>query len=129
MFVASGIGPFSGQSVHFRHAAPEPKAYALNRYDFEAHRHWTLVENRLAANRFMLGDDYSIVDIAVWGWARMIPFILGDDAWAKLPNVKRLHDEIGSRPAAAAAIGLKDKFPFKAEMDDEARRVMFKHAV
>jgi GSH-dependent disulfide-bond oxidoreductase len=25
MFVASGLGPFSGQSVHFRHAAPEPK--------------------------------------------------------------------------------------------------------
>ncbi|MEZ7816397.1 MAG: glutathione S-transferase family protein, partial [Burkholderiaceae bacterium] len=25
MFIASGIGPFSGQSVHFRHAAPEPK--------------------------------------------------------------------------------------------------------
>src|SRR3954470_5743575 len=43
MFIASGIGPFSGQSVHFRHAAPEPKEYALNRYDFEAHRHWKLI--------------------------------------------------------------------------------------
>ena len=36
MFVATGIGPYSGQSVHFRHVAPEPKTYALNRYDFEA---------------------------------------------------------------------------------------------
>ena len=48
MFIASGIGPFSGQSVHFRHAAPEPKAYALNRYDFEAHRHWTVLEKHLS---------------------------------------------------------------------------------
>ncbi|MEY4713033.1 MAG: Disulfide-bond oxidoreductase YfcG, partial [Pseudomonadota bacterium] len=32
LFIASGIGPFSGQSVHFRHVAPEPKEYALNRY-------------------------------------------------------------------------------------------------
>ena len=42
MFVASGIGPFSGQSVHFRHFAPEPKTYTLNRYDFEAWRHWRI---------------------------------------------------------------------------------------
>jgi len=39
MFVASGIGPFSGQAVHFRAFAPDPKEYALNRYDFEANRH------------------------------------------------------------------------------------------
>ena len=57
----------------------------------------------------------------------MVPFILGDDAWAKLPNVKRLHDEITARPAAARAMALKDKFTFKAEMDEEARRHHFKH--
>ena len=76
---------------------------------------------------YMVGDTYTIVDMDVWGWARMVPFILGDDAWAKLPNVKRLHDEIAARPAAARAMALKDKFTFKAEMDDEARRHNFKH--
>ena len=35
MFVASGIGPYSGQSVHFRNFAPEPKDYAVTRYTFE----------------------------------------------------------------------------------------------
>ena len=48
MFVASGIGPYSGQAVHFRHHAPEPKKYALNRYDFEAERHWKIIDARLA---------------------------------------------------------------------------------
>ena len=57
----------------------------------------------------------------------MVPFILGDDAWAKFPNLKRLHDEISARPAAARANALKEKFTFKATMDDEARAVMFKH--
>jgi GST-like protein len=71
LFIASGIGPFSGQSVHFRHAAPEPKDYALNRYDFEAHRHWSVLEKHLAQNTYMLGEHYSIVDMALWGWARM----------------------------------------------------------
>jgi GSH-dependent disulfide-bond oxidoreductase len=75
----------------------------------------------------MVGETYSIVDMDVWGWARMIPFILGDDAWAKLPDLKRLHDEIAARPAASRAVALKDKFPFKATMDDEARKAMFKH--
>ena len=55
------------------------------------------------------------------------PFVLGEDGFSKYPNVKRLVDEISARPAAAKAIALKDKFKFKAEMDDEARRNMFKH--
>jgi len=63
----------------------------------------------------------------VWGWARMAPFILGDDAWARLPHLKRLHDEIDARPAAARAKTLKERFAFKPEMDDDARRHMFKH--
>src|SRR5260370_873206 len=45
----------------------------------------------------------------------------------KFPNVKRLVDEISARPAAPRAIALKDKFTFKAEMDDEARNFMFRH--
>ena len=127
MFVASGVGPFSGQAVHFKHHATEKVPYAHNRYQFEAQRHYGILNDRLAKHKYMVGDTYTIVDMDVWGWARMVPFILGDDAWAKLPNVKRLVDEISARPATARAIALKDKFTFKAEMDDEARRNMFRH--
>ena len=126
MFVATGVGPFSGQSVHFRHFAPEPKAYALNRYDFEANRHWTLLNDRLARNTYMLGDSYGIVDMAVWGWARMVPYVLGlEDAWTRLPHVKRLLDEINARPAAVRVEKLRTSHAFKAEMDADARRNMF----
>ncbi len=125
MFVASGIGPYSGQAVHFKHFAPEPKAYAVNRYDFEAQRHWNLVDGQLAKHRYMLGDFYTIVDMAVWGWARAVPFFLGAEAWSTLPNVERLLDEINARPAAQRAEALKTRHAFKTEMDDEARRIMF----
>ena len=37
MFVATGIGPYSGQAVHFKHFAPKDLEYAHNRYQFEAH--------------------------------------------------------------------------------------------
>ena len=125
MFVASGIGPYSGQAVHFKHYAPEKIAYAVNRYDFEAWRHWSIVEARLAQRKYMLGDSYTIVDMAVWGWARAVPFVLGKEAWEKLPQVKRLLDEISARPAAQRAEALKAKYTFKTEMDDEARKAMF----
>ena len=127
MFVATGVGPFSGQAVHFRHFAPEKVPYADKRYQYEAARHFQVLDAHLAKHKYMVGETYTIIDMAVWGWARMIPFILGDDAWAKLPNLRRLHDEIAARPAAAKAAVLKDKFPFKATMDDEARKAMFKH--
>jgi GSH-dependent disulfide-bond oxidoreductase len=127
MFIASGIGPFSGQSVHFRHVAPEPKEYALNRYDFEAHRHWNILEKHLATHRFMLGTEYSIVDMALWGWLRLVPYVLGtgDTTWTMFPNLKRFLDEVAARPAAVRAEALKAKHAFKAELDADARKAMF----
>jgi GST-like protein len=127
MFVASGIGPFSGQSVHFRNAAPEPKEYALNRYDFEAHRHWTVLEQHLARHTWMVGDAYGIVDMAVWGWARLMPYVLGtgDATWERYPQLKRLVDTIGARPAAQRIEALRTRHAFKAEMDDQARKFMY----
>jgi GST-like protein len=125
MLVATGIGPYSGQAVHFKHFAPEPIRYAVNRYDFEAWRHWNIVDARLAQHRHMLGDEYTLVDMAVWGWARVAPFVLGPDAWDKLPHVKRLLDEISARPAAQRVEALKTRHAFKTEIDEEARKALF----
>ena len=127
MFIATGLGPYSGQAVHFRHFSPKDQDYAHNRYQFEGHRHYKILDDHLATSKYMVGDTYTIVDMAFWGWARLGPFVLGEDGFAKYKNVKRLVDEISARPAAARAIALKDKFTFKAEMDDEARNHMFGH--
>ncbi len=125
MFVASGIGPYSGQAVHFKHFAPEKLDYAITRYAFEADRHYGILDRHLADRRYMLGDTYTIVDMATWGWARLVPFVMGEEALGKLPNVKRLLDEINARPAAARVAAIKDRHAFKSEMDEEARRAMF----
>ena len=127
MFVASGVGPFAGQSVHFRLYAPEKMPYAVNRYMYEAQRHFKLLDARLTDQPYMVGGSYTIADMAVWGWARLIPTVLGEEHWAKFPNLKRLVDEITARPAATRAIALRDRHKFKTEMDDEARRAMFGH--
>ncbi len=128
MFVATGVGPYSGQSVHFRHHAPEQLDYPIRRYMFEARRHYDILDGRLADRPYMLGDEYSIVDMAVWGWARLIPFVLGEEVPAQMPNLKRLMDEINARPAAQKAEAIKERFTFKTEMDEDARRNMFPSA-
>ena len=125
MFVATGIGPYSGQAVHFQHYAPDPLPYAVNRYRFEAERHYGIADARLAERPYMLGDSYTIVDMALWGWARLLPVVLGDDALGKWPNLKRLVDEISARPAGQVAGALKDRHAFKTENDEEAKRSMF----
>ena len=113
--------------MHFRNYAPEKNEYAINRYMYEAQRHYGILEARLAKHKYVLGDAYTIVDMAVWGWARLIPNALGDKGWEKFPNLKRLVDEISARPAAQRASAIKDKHKFKTEFDDEARHAMFKH--
>ncbi|MGZ0190423.1 MAG: glutathione S-transferase family protein [Alphaproteobacteria bacterium] len=125
MFIASGIGPYSGQSVHFQHHAPEKLAYAINRYRFEAKRHYGILDAQLASQPYILGNDYSIVDMAVWGWARLMHVVVDAEAWDDLPNLKRLIDEISARPAAERALAMAAKHTFKSEMDDDARRNMF----
>ena len=125
MFIASGIGPFTGQCVHFKHYAPEKVAYAINRYDFEAWRHWKILDAHLADKQWMVGNTYSLLDMALWGWCRAVPFALGDQAWEQLPNVKRVFDAVNARPASQRAAALKDRHAFKTEMDDEAKRAMF----
>jgi GSH-dependent disulfide-bond oxidoreductase len=127
MFVATGVGPYSGQAVHFTRFAPEKLPYAQKRYLYESGRHFGLLDARLAAKRYIVGDRYTIVDMDAWGWARMIPFILGDGGWDKFPNLKRHHDEISARPAAQRAVALKERYPFKTEMDAEAIAFMHKH--
>lgn len=126
MFVASGIGPYSGQAVHFQHYAPGNNAYAVNRYDFEVERHYKVLDARLERQAYLVGSSYSIADMALWGWARMLALVMNNpEAWSNFPNVKRWFDEISARPAAAGVERLREKFEFKAEMDEDARRHMF----
>jgi GST-like protein len=127
MFIATGIGPYSGQSVHFRHFAPKPQDYGINRYMFEVERHYDILNDRLATRPYMLGDDYSIIDMCLWGWARLLPVVLGEGELEKREHVKRLVDEISARPAAERALSIPKRHghTFKTEMDDEAQKNMF----
>ncbi len=125
-FIASGIGPYSGQAVHFKKMAPEAYDYAIGRYQFEAERHWGIVNDRLGRQPFMLGEAYTIVDMALWGWARAAPFVLDADKADRLTHLKAWRDGVSARPAAQRAEAIKDRHAFKSDLDEEARRAMFR---
>lgn len=126
MFIATGVGPYSGQAFHFRNMAPEKLPYAIKRYHFETNRHWQIVDARLEGRHYMMGDTYTIVDMAVWGWAPRIPFVLEEpSAFERFPNIKRLMDELDARPAAIRAHALSQSHKFQTEMDEAAMRNLY----
>jgi GSH-dependent disulfide-bond oxidoreductase len=110
MFLATGIGPCSGQAVHFRYFAPKGMDYAAERSSSEARRDYGILDAQLASGPYLLGATYTIADMSAWGWTRAVPFILGDETWESFPHLKRWFDLINGRTAAARANALKFKY-------------------
>lgn len=126
LFIASGLGPFSGQAVHFQTAAPDGLAYALNRYLRESERHYRVLDDHLAGRAYIVGDGYTIADMSAWGWVDRAARVLGKpDALAAFPNLKRLYETVNARPAVARARTVAKDHPFKTTVDEEAKRAMF----
>ena len=126
-FIGTGLGPFSGQAVHFQRAAPEKLPYAINRYRREAERHYSVLNRHLDGRAFVVGDSYTIADMSAWGWICRAAFVLpgSDDPLADYPHIKRWFQAIDARPAAARARALGTDHAFKREVDEEYRRAMF----
>ena len=96
MFQMGGVGPMFGQTHHFLRAAPEPVAYAIERYSKETRRLYGVLDKHLAGRQW-LGSEYSVADVATYPW-------VARHDWHKVeladfPNVKRWYDVIGERPA------------------------------
>jgi len=128
MFIASGLGPFSGQSVHFQFAAPEEGLdYAKNRYRREAERHYEVLNKHLAGRDYIVGNTYTIADISAWGWLDRAPRVLKglDDPLSHYPNLKRLFETVDARPAVGRARAVGKDHEFKKASDEETKRALF----
>ena len=126
-FIASGLGPFSGQAVHFQFAAPEGLDYARNRYRREAERHYKVLNDHLAGRDFIVSDSYTIADMSAWGWIDRASRVLKGEAdpLAGFPNISRWFEAIDGRPAVERARAVGKDHAFKKEVDDETRRALF----
>lgn len=107
-FQASSIGPMYGQRAHFALFNRDRSAYASERYVAEAAR-LTSVLDRLLEGRDWFLDDYSIVDIAHFGWLWCgLHHGFGYDDY---PNVRRWFDRVAARPAVQRGVALPLPLP------------------
>ena len=105
VFWQMGSAPYLGGGFgHFYAYAPFPIEYAINRFAMEAKRQLDVLDRHLADNEFMIGDDYSIADIAIYPWyGGLAKGLLYDSAEflqvQDYKHVNRWADALSARPA------------------------------
>nr|MDQ2971645.1 glutathione binding-like protein [Pseudomonadota bacterium] len=122
----AGLGPMTGQHGHFSVYAPEPIAYAIDRYRREAHRLLGVLDNRLQSRDFIAGDEYTIADMACYPW--IDPYRKAPLDLAPYQNVRRWREAIARRPATQRACAMGKRYESDAPMSGEQRRILFGHA-
>ncbi|HJU71748.1 MAG TPA: glutathione S-transferase N-terminal domain-containing protein [Paucimonas sp.] len=109
MFQMGGIGPMFGQLGFFHKFAG--KEYEdkrpRDRYVAESQRLLRVLDQRLEKRQWIMGDDYTIADIATFPWVRnLIGFYEAGDLVriADFPHVTRALDAFVARPAVARGL-------------------------
>ena len=109
MFQMGGVGPMFGQVGFFHKFAGKDfeDKRPRDRYVGEAKRLLAVLDRRLAERRWVMDDDYTIADIAIFPWVRnLVGFygageLVGIDAY---PNVTRALAAFVARPAVQAGL-------------------------
>jgi glutathione S-transferase len=119
MFQMSGVGPMQGQANVFFRYAPERIEYAIQRYQNETKRLYTVLDRQLADHEYLAGD-YSVADVATWPWVSI-------HGWAgvsvdDLPHLQRWLASVGERPAVQRGRAVPKSAQATAEQVKEAGR-------
>ena len=110
----AGFGPLLGQAEHFLSKDREAIPYAIKRYVDETRRLYGVLDRQLIRQRqrgvdYVAGEDLSIADFAIFGWARKFnDFTIAPE---EFPEVKRWHDMINARPAVQRALAIRTAQP------------------
>jgi GST-like protein len=99
-----GSAPFVGGGFgHFYAYAPFKIQYAIDRYAMETKRQLHVLDTHLADRHYLVGDDYTIADMAVWPWyGGLLNGAYGAQTFLNVgeySHVARWSDRVGSRPA------------------------------
>ncbi|MEB0114662.1 glutathione binding-like protein [Variovorax sp. RTB1] len=114
MFQMGGIGPMFGQLGFFNKFAGKDyeDKRPRDRYVAESKRLLGVLEKRLTGRDWMLGDAYSIADIAIFPWVRnLVGFYEAGElvGFTDFPNVARVLAAFVARPAVAAGLAIPQR--------------------
>ena len=109
MFQMGGLGPMVGQLGHFYKFAADKitDPYPTDRYVAESKRLLNVLNGRLEGRDYIMGDDFTIADIATFPWIRVIggfygaAEIVGLDEYS---NVTAFVQRCEDRPAVARGL-------------------------
>ena len=118
MFQMGGVGPMFGQLGFFHKFAGKDfeDKRPRDRYVAETRRLLGVLDKHLADRAWIMGDDYTIADIAIFPWVRLLGgFYEAADivGLADFPNVLRSLDAFVARPAVARGLDIP-RAPSKA---------------
>jgi GST-like protein len=111
MFQMGGIGPMFGQLGFFHKFAGKDyeDKRPLERYVTETKRLLGVLDKRLEGRDWIMGEDYSIADIATFGWVRNLIGFYDADAlvgFDSFSNVKRVLESFVARPAVIRGLAI-----------------------
>jgi GSH-dependent disulfide-bond oxidoreductase len=109
MFQMGGVGPMFGQIGFFHKFAGKDfeDKRPRDRYVGEAKRLLQVLNERLASRAWLMGDDYTIADMATFPWVRNLVGFYGAGELvgiASYPNVTRTLEAFLARPAVARGL-------------------------
>jgi GSH-dependent disulfide-bond oxidoreductase len=125
MFQMGGIGPMMGQANVFYRYFPEKIQPAIDRYQNESKRLFTVLDTRLRDNEYLAGA-FSIADIANWAWVRTHRWS-GVDV-EDLPNLRRWMAALAARPACDRGVRVPVDLEALQRGDGEAAKEFAKRA-
>ena len=103
-FHAASMGPMLGQRVHFEIAQGGANAAATAHFRQLSEAALATMDGRLAGNAYLAGDEYSIADIASFGWLHIAQLVGFDfSAW---PHVGAWYARVAARPAVQLGVTL-----------------------
>ena len=103
-FHAASMGPMLGQRVHFEIAQGGANAAATAHFRQLSEAALATMDGRLADNAYLAGDEYSIADIASFGWLHIAQLVGFDfSAW---PHLGAWYARVAARPAVQLGVTL-----------------------
>ena len=123
MFQMGHIGPMLGQTHHFRSYALDRHDYAVQRYENEANRLYSVLDRRLGETPYVAGEAYTIADMAILPWMRR-PHNQGVEE-SEYPNYLRWRETLLERPTVQRALEVLADRRRAGPMTDKEREIMF----
>ena len=105
LFWNIGSAPYVGNFGHFYQYAQVKQRYPIDRFTMETKRLLDVLNNHLEHNKFLAGDEYTIADMANFGWyGNLLNGKMYGDSKTFLtvedyPHALRWAKEVGERPA------------------------------